>query len=349
MEQLLADMDRAEAHWRPTQFWRPAIARLANAFRAEGGFTRFRSINEGGMYLPRYGQNYDMALVDKLWEIVEAENPEATRPWLNQQLLGAIQAHRDYDVVAASWNQDTWPVDFKQCAMHFDTDFGQSYRLFGQESPARYDRAHLNYLLVLAVLSQHIDRPPRSVLELGGGYGALATVLAGQPDFRYYVNVDIPPVLAVSTYYLSSAFGANRVLTGQQSGTLPAITPGVLGKRKKTVASIPTWHFPKVSGRFDLFVNTYSFQEMEPDNLRHYVERIADIAPRYVVSLNSLQGKVRHTDVTADDWEGGVIEPVTNALVEATFADHGYQTLRIARAPWAPPQASILIMKKTRG
>ena len=51
-----------------------------------------------------------------------------------------------------------------------------------------------------------------------------------------------------------------------------------------------------LAGPFDVFVNSFSFQEMEPDVVEHYVSQVASKQVSYVVSLNSRKGKPKIVD-----------------------------------------------------
>ena len=73
---------------------------------------------------------------------------------------------------------------------------------------------------------------------------------------------------------------------------------------------VPTWEIGKISGPFDVFFNSYSFQEMEPNVVKNYIQEISRIGVKFVVPLNSVNGKPKSDNES--DSSVGVIEQVTS-------------------------------------
>jgi putative sugar O-methyltransferase len=90
---------------------------------------------------------------------------------------------------------------------------------------------------------------PRTVVEVGAGFGRTAHAMLSVYDaIEQYVIVDLPEVLELSRRYLGrvlSAAALDRVRFCSALEQLPA-------------------------GRFDLFINIDSFQEMRPEAIRAY-------------------------------------------------------------------------------
>ena len=81
-------------------------------------------------------------------------------------------------------------------------------------------------------------------------------------------NLDIPPLLTVASWYLRHPV----------PGTVDRVRPDDPRRRSdrsRGSACLPNWRIDDVAGPFDVFVNSYSFQEMEPDVVKHYVARVA--------------------------------------------------------------------------
>jgi len=55
---------------------------------------------------------------------------------------------------------------------------------------------------------------PKTVLEVGGGFGTLGEILAttGIDDLRY-IDIDIPPMSFIAQSYLCDVLGAGNVAT----------------------------------------------------------------------------------------------------------------------------------------
>lgn len=312
-EQSLHELTLTDSVYRPTNFWGPGLEQLLDNMR-EIGLETFKSWPTAGIWFyPRYGNGFTNASIAATYEAALTANPWASQPFLAGALNGSLNARRDYDSAQLAWDQQRWPYDL--------TGFGESgvgrppqaYRLSSATEEVAFGRPYLNYLLCLAALSRHVDTPPRSFLEIGGGFGCLGEIVLSRDPSARYVDLDIPPLLTVSTYYLQKLFGADAV---QSFADVPAIGPLTLTGS----AVLPNWRVRDVEGPFDVFVNSYSFQEMEPDVVEHYVDAVAAKQVRHVVSLNSRFGKPKAAK--SGDW--GALEPVTSAMIVALFQARGY-------------------------
>jgi len=69
-----------------------------------------------------------------------------------------------------------------------------------------------NTALEVAAIGRALaGRKPRSILELGAGYGRTAYALLSLFPEATYTIVDIEPALTISRWYLSELFGADRL------------------------------------------------------------------------------------------------------------------------------------------
>lgn len=335
LDTLLDQATKADPLFVATSFWQTGGRALEEKIR-QGSFSTFKDWSESLLYFYQsYGQGYDMELADELWAVVEKSGlRSATRPWLNQQLLGAAQAQHDLDVAIARWNQTNWPFDFK----HFgESDFGagrsRTYALFGADGP-RYSRTYLSYLKILSEVSQFIKKPPKKILEIGGGYGSLGEIILSRDPSSTYVDVDIPPTALIAAEYLCNVFGQEFVGRSWQEGSETY--------RDQAAKIFASWDIEKISGDFDLFLNCYSFQEMEPCVVENYIAFICNIRPSLIVSLNSRLGKPMKSEATPE--EAGVIEQVISPFIEEQFRSRGYRLLSRQGRPLAPPQAELIVM-----
>lgn len=114
---------------------------------------------------------------------------------------------------------------------------------------------------------------------------------AGWADARIvYVDVDIPPVAAVATFYLEKVFGVGSVLTYEISREMDIIDIEQISSNYMCAVLCP-WQLPRVRGEVDLFVNFISFQEMEPDIVATYIQLVQPLTRSFVLIRNSRQGK----------------------------------------------------------
>jgi putative sugar O-methyltransferase len=335
-ERTLEEVKRVDEIYRPTSFWEPALDQLL-ADMAQYGLENFKSWSTAKVWFcPRYGRGFSNATINATYQRAKEVNPSTDKTWLSGFLTGGFEAARDLDVVRLAWDQQRWPFDV--------TAYGESrlgtppqyYRVTGAEHG--WTRPYLNYLLCLTALSKHVDAAPKAFLEIGGGYGVLGEILLSRDPEARYVNLDIPPLVTVSSYYLRTLFG-DRVTT--YGGLAPT------GELKlDTSAVLPNWRIKDVRGDFDVFVNAYSFQEMEPSVVEHYIDAVAEAGVEHVVSLNSRNGKPKSAERGDRHW-GGVIEPVTSQLIVDMFSARGYQLQGRYNRPLIHSQGELVVLSRS--
>ncbi len=152
----------------------------------------------------------------------------------------------------------------------------------------------------------------QSVLEIGPGLG-LSTLahIALNPYIKNIVNVDIVPVVYVSTQYLRSIPDINVIdyIRVKQSDKIKF--PASSGK--PNVIQIPPWKLPDLDEKIDYFFNAYSFMEMENDICKNY----AEIIKKHVTGGVYLHSHLKGHEVGA----GNQKEPVTHKYIESLFSD----------------------------
>ncbi|WP_432945615.1 putative sugar O-methyltransferase [Kribbella sp. CA-253562] len=310
----LAELQTCEPLYRPTNFWTGGLTELLDDLKSHG-LERFKSWpHSTRWFYPRYGNGFSNATIAATFEAAAKVNPWADQAWISAALNGSLEARRDFDVAGVCWNHDRWPADLDSFGESTVGTPAQAYPV-GRNGQVRFGRPYLSYLILLAALSNHVDAAPRSFLEIGGGFGVLGEiVLARDPEARY-VDIDIPPLVTVASYYLTELFGTSRVLSYDAS--VPSSGPVEVPRS----AVLPSWRIADVRADFDVFVNSFSFQEMEPDVVDNYIEIVCAKNVRYAVSLNA-----RHGTYKAERPGGwGSLRPVNSADIIEMFTRRGYE------------------------
>lgn len=306
-ERTLAEVKTCAPVYRPTNFWDFGLDKILHDLDTLG-LEKFKTWPTSGVWFyPRYGSG----------------------------LTGVFEARRDFDVAGVRWNHERWPANLD--------DFGESpvgtppqaYQL-SQTEGVTFGRPYLNYLIVMAALSNHVDTPPKSFLEIGGGFGVLGEIVLSRDPEARYVDIDIPPLVTVSSYYLTELFGRDRVQVYDDS---IAATGPIEVKRS---AVVPSWRIEDVEGDFDVFVNSFSFQEMEPEVVDNYIETVCAKGVTYAVSLNSEQGTAKAAK--AGEW--GSLEPVRSAAIINGFEKRGYTLIGQYGAPLVHGGRQLNVLKK---
>ena len=332
-KQLLEGVRECDPIYRPTNFWTPGLRDIL-ADLEQRGLEGFKSWPTAGFWFyPSYHSELSPKTFEKVFKLVRKENPDLDKVSWIRTTNGFHEALRDFDAARLTWDQSRWPFDLDGFG---ESAVGRPPRHYGltYEDSVRWGKPYLNYLLCLSALSRHVDEPPRSFLEIGGGFGVLGEIVLRRDDEARYVNLDIPPLLTVSSYYLTTLFG-DRVRIPDPLDVAGPVDPGAS-------ACLPNWRLPDVTGPFDVFVNSFSFQEMEPHVVDHYVRMVADLGVSYVVSLNSRAGKRRATE----GGEGGVLDPVTSDRIIAMFGERGYTVRGRYGSPHLYSAGELVVLKR---
>jgi putative sugar O-methyltransferase len=124
------------------------------------------------------------------------------------------------------------------------------------------------------------------IVELGSGSGKLVELIKKLHPHLSFCLFDIPPQLYVCQQYLSAVF-PDCVVPYEATKSMEALPRGKGGK----IYICGTWKIPILKGgQCDLFVNTASFQEMEPDVVANYLNYVSDAA-NSVYLQEEMQGK----------------------------------------------------------
>jgi putative sugar O-methyltransferase len=306
LDLMLSDLEFADKFYKPTNFWNAGTAVILKDLKSDDDFKDFRShLSARSLYVPTYehsiykkyrkyiNQLFRIKL-DKNQNIPEIEGIFGT-------LSGYNKAKTDYRIFLAT-DIPTYPV----LTNINESLVGEPQEYFVFDSK-NYSRCFLNYLIGLNFLKKSVNTESiENILEIGGGYGTLCEIFLKAAQNTFYVNIDIPPVAAISSYYLTQLFGEDSILTYDQSRDMEEIDIVELKKEYRCAIFCP-WQLPKIRGSFELFVNFMSFQEMEPDVVENYISYIEKLTSKYVLLRNSRSGKRK----AKNQYDVGVIEPTT--------------------------------------
>lgn len=297
----LSDMATQNGIYKPTNFWVEASKPIINDLK-QFGFEDFRNLTSTrDFFVPTYGYPGNALSKDdmrKLTNLVSqiAEKDSKNHRYLSSLISGEMWALTDYRTYLAANNSETHP----NISAFSESKIGNPSEHFCFEGKL-FSRSTLNYLNGLSFLKQHVDTSNiLSILEIGGGFGTLGEI-AAQSNISY-INVDIPPTAAVSSYYLSNIIKSNLI--------------NYLDTRKLNEIEVPkngdqmvlcTWQLPLLNGVIDLFVNFISFQEMEPYVVKNYLKHVDRLQPKYILLRNMKEGKAKKTSTVTHGVETPII------------------------------------------
>ena len=327
------DMKSVKKIYHPSHFWEYGSQKITAdlAMHGIGNFRNFKS--SLSYFVPTYkfnGTATDIkkytVMREKLSNILGHDKKAILS--LDEMLTGYSQALADYRVYLAS---ERSVPPYTDCFS--ESKIGNPLEQF-EFSERQFSRSALNYLLGLNFLKSCVSELNiKTVIEIGGGFGTLGEILLS--DTRndiFYINIDIPPTIIFSTYYLESILGENNVanyltIQEQKSHNLDAL------RRSLKAAVIAPWQIEQLEGEADLFVNFISFQEMEPDIVTNYLSYIDRLKTKYILLRNLREGKQVAKDgnsigvkkpIFAEDYDGFLLN---YKLVCNSVFPYGYKTV----------------------
>ena len=126
--------------------------------------------------------------------------------------------------------------------------------------------SYLRYLDIHLGFKKSLDfKKIRSVVEVGGGYGAYQHFLIeNYPNIRKILFIDVFPILYVGSQYLKTLYG--------DSVKSPIDEKKINFKEDDSleIVCISPNQFELVDEKFDLFLNCNSFQEMTENSIKGY-------------------------------------------------------------------------------
>ena len=305
LEKAFLEMDKKDPLYQSTSFWEKACRKISKNISGKG-LSDFRKDRDNlYFFVPTYGYPGNSFSQDGLQGILELFPKDTSKKnflALEKYLNGELLALADYRVFKAA-NKKTDVFDLLKFS---ESSFGYPLEQFEIEG-AKYSRSSLNYLLGLSFLKSIFpDFMPKTVLEIGGGFGTLGEILNQVPNQEIkYIDIDLPPVFYIASEYIRNACSLEKdeyMLSNlDDSGDVIDISELPL------FSFLPSWEIDNLRGKIDLFVNFISFQEMEPDVCRNYLSVISSLDAEIILLRNMKEGKQKATKS-----EVGVKTPVLN-------------------------------------
>lgn len=323
---LLKEMDKQSKLYKPTIFWEEASSLIIKEFQGKG-LNNFRRLQSAlWFFVPTYEVNANGLSKEVSDGLIALKEDKAItskqRAFIDDILSGTQMAFADYRTfLAANLNKIPSPLlSFSESSVGNPIEH---YEFDGK----KYSRSALNYLLGLSFLSNHVDLASlKNILEIGGGFGTLGEITKKVLPQTKYIDIDIPPTLFASTYYLQEVFGCDYFTSVRQTEEDHYID----GFKPLTV--LPSWEIEKLQGKVDLFVNFISFQEMEPEIVQNYLNHVVRLKTEWVLLRNMREGKQ-----TRKQHKFGVDRPIYSEdyikmlpgyeLVDTNVVPFGFKTV----------------------
>jgi len=167
-----------------------------------------------------------------------------------------------------------------------------------------YTISILHYYFMYAYCCRFFDfNSIDSMMELGSGAGKEIEIIKKlHPNLCFYVT-DIPPQLYVCEQYLSAVF-PESVVSYEKTRNMKKIPDNSKGK----IFIIGNWKFPTLKDfNYDLFWNSTSLQEMEPDVVLNYLKFVNRQTRKFVFLHEMMEGSL----IAKAEGKHGVLQQST--------------------------------------
>lgn len=284
LELMLSDMKQCEDCFKPTHFWQYYEKRSLSELKTKGlkDFRRsrnnaLRSFGAVDLFYQPYWTKWEMLrnwkIVQKLINWLFPNNPSLH---INS-LLRNIVAEHHYWRVKDKYNQIK--MDIRNCPTSY---FGNPEGIVQIEGKP-WTATHLEYCSLFADAARYISFRPNGVFcELGTGMARNIEMLASLFEGATFIVFDIPPQLYVANQYLVKVFGS-RVVEYEDANLIDPTNDDHSNIIKGKIVIQPTWRMPLwASTKIDIFWNSASFQEMEPEIVSNYLILVKKMCPEYI-------------------------------------------------------------------
>lgn len=117
-------------------------------------------------------------------------------------------------------------------------------------------------------------------LDLGAGYGKLAYYILKNEKNICFIDIDIPEVLILASYYLIKCFPEKKFFLYGENNIDNKITENY------DLIFLPNWEISKIKdNKIKIAINKNSLGEMEPATAKHYINHIYRLS-EYFFSMN---------------------------------------------------------------
>jgi putative sugar O-methyltransferase len=232
----------------PVQEGDPQIAAL-EALVSDSERSRLRELSlllpdDAGFAVP--DQSYFRYFVMLLWTYARAGDRDGLLEWLEEPLDG---------------NPILVPVDNKMASSDLANSVLQYYSMRGNDT----------------------FTDARRILEIGGGYGRNAFVIASAHPNVQYVMVDVPPAIYIAQRYLSGIFRDRKVFQIREFASYTEIREEVEAASFVFLLPHQLGLFP--DNYFDLTINISSFGEMTRAQIEGYFSEIDRLTTKRLFSM----------------------------------------------------------------
>lgn len=343
LDAMMTDAAKAHELWQPTAYWQSYCRRIERELQGDTlknvrtNQTLLKGYAVGGMPRPTLPR---AAWKRGIWRSVES-------------LPGAATVVREYRRLLSASHRRAVGAEVRHARLALDRMADAHPQLAPPEGLAnggaedsfvwRGHQVTADWVRQVARIVDFYGAVPhteiKAIVEIGPGLG-LSTLahIALNPSLRLVVNCDLPPVLYVSTQFLKSFSGIDVVDYRQAAAERPLTSKS---SDRPTVYQLAPWQLPNAEFEAQAFFNAYSFQEMEPEICRNYIDVISPSVSGYALIHSSIAGH--------KPGAGGQRQPVTMEFLKQCLNTYFPQSIELGTI-WADlfdgNQAEMVLLQR---
>jgi putative sugar O-methyltransferase len=282
--EMLHEVNQAPALYKPTSIWEELLPKHLELLETRGGLYNFKAtVNmfySQWMIVDKGDRSFDyFNNLAKEYPAIDSailENPEF---FLN---YGGIEASEIYLKYCLNLNQVMQGRDYLRLLAKV------SEPLLGNPIRIRQGNKYLSQDLPIAY-SDFLTLYPRlpdespTILELGAGYGCLASLFGLLSKVRYWI-VDIPPALFIAQEYIRSIFPNELIFEFRSFKSFDEVQSELANARFAFFTPNQLEFLPDSS--IDIFANINSFGEMSTDQVENYMSHVWRLTKQLIYLRN---------------------------------------------------------------
>jgi putative sugar O-methyltransferase len=195
--------------------------------------------------------------------------------------LMALSMLNEFNLARKIWKKN---CELPDAVLSYPRDIGKISGITNKEQFTIIPAYRLSYFS--QKINRLLDVNPENknlVLEIGGGFGGIAYHLFKDTNFDgCYINLDIPEIAVISSYFLMMAFPEKKFLL---YGEVAELTEDKI--KEYDIIILPNLAFPMLPNEIaDIAFNSHSLTEMNFSTVEEYLIQLARTTKQYFLHAN---------------------------------------------------------------
>jgi putative sugar O-methyltransferase len=196
--------------------------------------------------------------------------------------LSALSILNEFNLARKIWKNN---CELPDTVLSYPRDIGKISGISNKEDFTILPAYRLHYFSqkIKRLFEVIGDENNNLVLEIGGGFGGIAYHLFKDTNFdSCYLNIDIPEIAVISSYFLMMAFPEKKVLL---YGEADKLTEEII--KEYDIIILPNFALPELPGNIaDVAFNSHSLTEMNYSTVDEYLTQLARTTKHYFLHAN---------------------------------------------------------------